>query len=477
MRVDRIVEQYRAALSNQGREDVYHTILHDHSVTDISVADFAVLLEANWKVRYTPAKIGHSQMQQKEENSRVLREKIADRAAKVICTERFGLKEYPNLALLLDYSGTPEAFAKNENDCKTLLHGSGEEKTRLFWDRMNPLLGLKKSILEAKTDEELAKNWDKWEPYLTQFTVLDKIVEEAAEIGVLIKPTVSVRMSGLQQESALSIQMLTCRAGIVANPYYSRLNDQDIRKLDRTVLEKITQRASLTLKDYLSDNLDIMKYTTQHIQKQLVEKVQQIGYKNPKDAVLGNLRGQTFDLDTAVEMLKDHKPVYVIGENKKLEAVIESAGRDGFLKPVGSRDHHSPIHEYIEQSKDMVKKMLKENRPLSPEGERAARFFMAKMVCFEKLLNEKKFGSGSLAQAIGNDDQKFQKAANLICKDPVFEKITDKISIERLHDFVSNHGEIELNRQYIQEVMSRKQGPQAQNVQQVQMAQPELQMM
>lgn len=476
MRVDRIAEQYRAALSGQGKENVYNTILNEYSVTDISVADFAVLLESNWNVRYTPAKVGHSQLMQKAENSRVLREKIADRAANVICTERFGLREYPNLALLLDYSGTPEAFAKNENDCKTLLQGSGEDKTKLFWDRMNPLLGLKKSVLEAKTDEELAQNWDKWEPYLTQFTVLDKILEEAASIGVEINPTVAGRMKGLQQESVLSIQMLTCRAGMVANAYYSKLNEQDIQKLDRAVLEKISQRAPSTLKDYLADNLDIMKYSTQHIKKQLVERVQQIGYNDPREAVLGNIRGKTFELDEAVDVLKSNKPVYVIGKNKKLVGVIESAGRDGFLKPISNRKQHSPIHEYMEQSRDMVNKMLKENRPLSPEGESAARFFMAKMVCFEKLLNEKRLGSGSLAQAIGNDDQKFQKAANLICKDPAFEKITDKISLERLNDFVSNHGEIELNRQYIQEVMSRKQGPQAQNIQQVQMAQSEPQM-
>ena len=48
--------------------------------------------------------------------------------------------------------------------------------------------------------------------------------------------------------------------------------------------------------------------------------------------------------------------------------------------------------------------------------------------------------------------------------------------MEELHDFLNNHGEIELNKRYVQEVMVRKQEPQAQTAQSIQPAQPELQM-
>jgi hypothetical protein len=39
----------------------------------------------------------------------------------------------------------------------------------------------------------------------------------------------------------------------------------------------------------------------------------------------------------------------------------------------------------------------------------------------------------------------------MIYNDEVFEKLTEKISLEQLKDFMENHGEKELNKQYIQE--------------------------
>ena len=78
MRVDRIVKQYRAVGDYREKEKVYTEIFNDYSVADISVTDFAVLLESEWKIKYTPEKIGKSEIKQKEENSRILRSKIAE---------------------------------------------------------------------------------------------------------------------------------------------------------------------------------------------------------------------------------------------------------------------------------------------------------------------------------------------------------------------------------------------------------------
>ena len=47
---------------------------------------------------------------------------------------------------------------------KIVLEGKTEEKTKLFWKKMEPLLELKESVLEGKTDEELVENWDTWQP-------------------------------------------------------------------------------------------------------------------------------------------------------------------------------------------------------------------------------------------------------------------------------------------------------------------------
>ena len=83
--------------------------------------------------------------------------------------------------------------------------------------------------------------------------------------------------------------------------------------------------------------------------------------------------------------------------------------------------------------------------------------YMAKMICYEKLITEKKLGQGNLYQAIGEDKDKFMKAANMIYKDPVFEELTKKIDLKRLEEFLNNHGEVELNRRYVQELMIGKQ--------------------
>ena len=48
------------------------------------------------------------------------------------------------------------------------------------------------------------------------------------------------------------------------------------------------------------------------------------------------------------------------------------------------------------------------------------------------------------------------KAANMIYKDPVFEELTKNIALEQLEEFVNNHGEVELNRSYVQKQMTRK---------------------
>jgi hypothetical protein len=44
----------------------------------------------------------------------------------------------------------------------------------------------------------------------------------------------------------------------------------------------------------------------------------------------------------------------------------------------------------------------------------------------------------------------------MIYKDSVFEELTKNISLEQLEEFVNNHGEVELNRCYVQKLMTRK---------------------
>ena len=456
MRVERILKQYETVSDYREKEKVHIRILEDYSVADITLSDFAVLLETDWKVKYTPKKVGNSEIRIREENSKILRNKIALLAAGKLCTNVYEMEKYKHLALLLDQNGTQEADKKNQKDIKVFMEGETEEKTKLFWEKLQPLLELKEDVLEGKTDEELVKNWDTWQPLFEQFGVLDKIVEEALQTGVEIKPEIINRMNEFQEKASLSLEMLNSRAGVISNVYYPIIHEEDVQEIDEKMLKNIRGKAPMTLQDYLTDNLSIMEHMDSHIENQLSEKLKQAGYKNPKEAMLGNIRGKAYEYSMAIGVLKTKRPVYVLGEDRKLICVVEVAGQDGFLKPIANQKQTMIMSDYLEKAKALIQNMIKEKQPLSEDGVKTARMFMANMVCYEKLITEKKLGQGSLYQAIGEDKEKFMKAANMIYKDPVFEELTKNVAIEQLEEFVNNHGEVELNRRYVQKLMTRK---------------------
>jgi hypothetical protein len=456
MRVERILEQYETVSDYREKEKVHIRILEDYSVADITLSDFAVLLETNWKVKYVPKKVGNSEIRIREENSKILRNKIALLAAGKLCTNIYEMKEYKHLALLLDHTGTLEADKNNQMDIKVFMKGEVEEKTKLFWKKMEPLLELKESVLEGKTDEELVENWDTWQPLFEQIRVLDKIVEEALQIGIEIRPEIVSRINKLQKKAGLSMEMLSSRAGVVSSIYYPIIHEEDVQGIDEKMLINIREKAPMTFRDYLTDNMSIMDNMQKHIENQLSEKLKQAGFINPKEAVLGNIRGKAYEYSMAIEVLKTKRPVYVIGEDRKLICVVEVAGQDGFLKPIVNQKQPMIMSDYLEKTKTLIQNMIKEKQPLSEDGVKTARMFMANMVCYEKLITEKKLGQGSLYQAIGEDKEKFMKAANMIYKDSVFEELTKNISLEQLEEFVNNHGEVELNRCYVQKLMTRK---------------------
>lgn len=457
MRIDRVLKQYQPVLDYREKENIYQQIVKDYSVMNISVSDFAVLMDLKWNIKYEPEKIGKSELTQKEENSKILREKTAKLAARSLCTDLHELKNYKHLALLLDYSATKEAWSQNKKDSEVLVHGSKEEKTALFWDKLKPLLALKKSVLEAKTDGELANRWGEWQPLFQQFRVLDKIVEEAKEVGVEISPKIAGRMKNFQEETKLSIHMLECRAGMAANVYYSKLSEAAIQKIGVSVLDKIAKATSMTLRDYIQDNIDILNCKELHIKKQLQDRLEQIGYSDPKEAVFGNIKGDIYNFEAAVEVLKTQKPVYLMGENKKIIHMIQIAGQNGALKTSGARKKEPTLSDYLKKEEVLMEKLISEKKPLSEEGVKAARLYMAKAVCYEKVLGEKRLGNGQLYHLLSEDEQKFVKAANKIYRDPVFEKLTKNITLEQLEDFVTNCSGMELNKKYIQELMVPKQ--------------------
>ena len=67
MRVERILEQYETVSDYREIEKVHIRILEDYSVADIKSSDFAVLLESNWETKFTPKKVGNSEICIREE--------------------------------------------------------------------------------------------------------------------------------------------------------------------------------------------------------------------------------------------------------------------------------------------------------------------------------------------------------------------------------------------------------------------------
>ena len=121
MRVERILKQYETVADYREIEKVHSRILEDYSVADITLSDFAVLLETNWRVKYTPKKVGNSEIRVREENSKILRNKIALLAAGKLCTNAYEMKEYKHLALFLNHNGTLEADENNQKDIKVFM--------------------------------------------------------------------------------------------------------------------------------------------------------------------------------------------------------------------------------------------------------------------------------------------------------------------------------------------------------------------
>ena len=70
-------------------------------------------------------------------------------AAGKLCTNIYEMKVYKHLALLLEHTGTLEADKNNQKDIKVFMKSEVEEKTKLFWKKMEPLLELKESVLEV----------------------------------------------------------------------------------------------------------------------------------------------------------------------------------------------------------------------------------------------------------------------------------------------------------------------------------------
>lgn len=454
MRIDRVIQTHERTMDYQQKESVYQELLAEYSQKDAMAEEFPIVMDVKWGLHYVPEKMGNSEMKQKMENSEMIRKKTAQIAAEILCTNPHSLKKYENLSLLLDCSCTSGADKKNEQIAELLTEGTPKIRSRTFQELLKPLMLAEDSVLEGKTDEELAQTWEKLGPMLYQCSVLDKIMTEAEQLKIPMEEKAKAEIASFFEKGQLSCQMTMGRASVIANACYAVLNDRDLRKLDREILKKEAKQSGMGLKDYLTDIAELSEHYEKHLRGQLSQKLSQLGYDKPESVMLGNFRGKPYEYPLAIEVLKTGRPVYVIGENRKLLHTVEVLGPDGFLKPVIERKKTVSLEKYLEDAQNSMRKLIKGQKELSESGRKEAQMYMAKAVCFQRLLMEKQAGDskpGRLGQVIGNDERKFEMAAGFICKDERFQNLTKDITVEAVREFMDTGGERELLRRYVQQ--------------------------
>lgn len=456
MRIDRVVQAYDKVLDYKQFHTMCHEIYERYSETSMDALDFVFMIEKHFGKDYVPEKLGYTEIEKKTECSKRMRRKTAEIAAAALCTNTYMPEEYRYMRALMDYSCTKEADESNRKMAEVFLRGEQAEKTDLFWERLKPILSSKESLLEWKTDDELVENWELLALIFYQFQILDKIVAEAKSLGVDLPPEVEDRFTDFQAKGQLPTFMMFCRAGVIANVHYSQINDGDVKKIDVGFLREVMPKFSFTLEDYLRDITELVEYIDENVKDQVKRKLKQLGYKQMTAALLGNMRGRAYEDNMAFEVLKTGRPVYVLGENRKLVYALEVLGTDGFLKPIMNKKRKLLLADYLEKMKALIQDMVQLGQPLSPEGQKTARLYMATMVCYEKLQLERAKGSVRLWHALQDDESKFAKAVNMICEDENFIKLTEDITLESLQKFVKEHGEKKLNRKYMEMRIEQK---------------------
>jgi hypothetical protein len=285
---------------------------------------------------------------------------------------------------------------------------------------------------------------------------LEKVINEAEQKGIHLEESVRKRIEKFRVETYHPATTMLLRCAVISNVYYAQVSEEDLRRMEITTLREMKNMTSGTISDYLQDMIDVEENYDKQLMDQLTRKVKLLGYKNISEVLLGNMRGREYTPRLAMGVLKTGRPVYVLGENKRLVHVIESAGPDGFLKPIAEKKQEVLLGDYLQKAKVLMHQMSEQKEPLLDEGKKAARLYMAKMVCYEKMLNERRLGGGKLEKAVGESEKKFNMAVDMIYKDPIFQNLTKDITVDTLRSFVQNHGEKELNRRYVEERMADK---------------------
>lgn len=327
-----ILSAYERTEDYRTKNNLKQQIFDDLSRRDMTEGEFGQKLTEDRGIQYEKSKVSVSERDKRQIYSEALRESIADNAARILSTRQFAMGNYEGMQTLLDYSCTGQAEKKNQLISDTLLGGNTRQKSLLFNTLTNPLLEVNPAAYVGMTDERLVLEWGELGTKLHQCTLLSKMMKEAADLGIKVSKERERAFHILKKKNALSYKVLASRAGMMANPYYSVVNAEDLSKLKPETLKSV-RVPDTGMMDYLKDICDMKEYYRENVKAQVKDRLENMGYSSIRDVRFGDKAGNPYEHKEIMGILLKGKPVYILSEENCLQGVLQVMDKDGFLNP------------------------------------------------------------------------------------------------------------------------------------------------
>ena len=332
MKLHTVLSAYQKTENYQLKNELKQQIFDDLSSTEMSEKEFNETLAEGNGIRYAKMKLSLSERDRRQIYSEAIRLGVADNAARILSTRQFALEDYEGLKTLLDYSCTKQAEEKNQVISDTLLKGNTRAKSQLFHTLTNSVLEVSPTAFFGSSDERLVLEWKELGTKLYQCTILSQMVKEAKELGIKVSPDRERAFQVLEKKSEMPYKLLASRAGMMANPYYSIVNADDLLKLKPEALKSV-KVPDQKLKNYLEDICGITENYKDNIREQIKERLENMGYSSIRQVRFGDKLGNDYENKEIMGILLKGRPVYILSEEGGLKGVLKVADREGFMIP------------------------------------------------------------------------------------------------------------------------------------------------
>ncbi len=360
MKFEELVLKYKKTYNYEMKNELKTVIYKDMSSMKMSEKDFMKQIE-NGSFQYVKKKISISEKDKKHIYSDAIRSDIAELVAEILSTKKFDLEGNKAINTLLDYSCTEKAEEKNRIINDTFINGSVKEKSRLFNTLTNPILEVNHDIFYGKTDERLILEWREIATKLYKCTVLRQMIQEAKHLGIVVSEEREKAFNIIQKRSEIPYKILSGRAAIMANPYYCRINADDLLKLNPEKLKSLSVNDE-KLQDYLNDICEVSESYKDNIKEQVRHSLKNMGYTAINQVRFGDKNGNDYEKKEIMSVLLNGKPIYILSEEGKLQHALHISDRNGFINPTS--DEYMRLNDK-KLNNDVKKSVIENNTVVS----------------------------------------------------------------------------------------------------------------